>query len=137
MGIEKYLLPSALRMIMAQRLVRKLCPDCAELYRPNSGVIEKIKNEVGNVLQIDEKELHLYKSKGCEKCHDTGFIKRTGIYEVMPISQTITEMILEGASAADLEQQAIKEGMLTMKQDGILKVVMGLTTLEEVISVIG
>lgn len=137
MGVEKYLLPSALRMIMAQRLVRRICPHCEELYKPNKGVLDILKEEVGTIVNIDENALHLYRGKGCEKCGGTGFAGRIGIYEIMPISTQISEMILSEVPALEIEKQAIKEGMLTMRKDGILKVIMGLTTLEEVIAVIG
>jgi type II secretory ATPase GspE/PulE/Tfp pilus assembly ATPase PilB-like protein len=137
MGIENYLLPSALRMIMGQRLVRKICPHCEETYKPNPKIVDQITEEVGDIIKIDKEKLHLFRGKGCEKCGYSGFMGRLGIYEVMPISPEISEMILNNKSTAEIEEQAKKEGMLTMRQDGILKVVMGVTTLEEVISVIG
>ena len=137
MGVEKYLLPSALQMIMAQRLVRRICPHCEEVYRPNPSVIEEIETAVGDIVNINKNELHLYRGKGCEKCGHTGYAGRVAIYEVLPISPEISEMVLNGAPSYELEEQAIKEGMLTMRQDGILKVVMGITTLEEVIATIG
>jgi len=136
MGVEKYLLPSALRLIMAQRLVRKICPHCEEMYRPDLNVIEKLKAEVGDIVNIDEENLHLYRGKGCEKCGKTGFAGRTGIYEVMPVTPVISQMILDGASTDEIEQQAIKEGMQKMQLDGFLKVIMGITTFEEVIATV-
>lgn len=137
MGIESYLLPSALRMIMAQRLVRRICPHCEEMYRPNVKIVEKIKSAVGDIVEVKEDEIQLYRGKGCEKCGNSGFSGRAGIFEIMPITPKITEAILDGESSQKIEKIAISEGMLTMKQDGFLKVVMGITTLEEVIAVIG
>jgi len=137
MEVERYLLPSALRMIMAQRLTRKICSFCQESYKPDDVVIKKIKEEIGDVININEQELRLYRGKGCKKCGNTGYAGRIAIYEIMPISNKISEMILEGAPASELEKQAMKEGMLTMKQDGFVKMVMGITTMEEVLSVIG
>jgi type IV pilus assembly protein PilB len=137
MGIERYLLPSALRLIMAQRLVRRVCPHCEEIYRPSEKIIEKIQEEVGELVEIKPDEIHLYRGKGCEQCGGTGFKGRVGIYEVLPVSSTIADGILENKSSTEIEEIAKKEGMLTMKQDGMLKVVMGITTFEEVLAVIG
>jgi len=137
MGVEKFLLPSAMQLIIAQRLARKICDNCKELYVPNDNVISKLKDEIGHMINIDQENIHLYKGKGCSKCENTGFSGRVGVYEVMEISQVICELILEGAPTVRIEEAAIKDGMLPMKKDGLLKVVMGLTTFEEVLSLVG
>ncbi|PCI25395.1 hypothetical protein COB57_01565 [Candidatus Peregrinibacteria bacterium] len=137
MNVERYLLPSAIRMIVAQRLVRKICTDCQAVYKPSKDIVKVIEKEIGGVIQIDTKNLHLYKGKGCEKCGNSGFYGRVGIYEVLPVTAKISELILKGAPSSEIEETAKKEGMLDMKQDGFLKVVMGMTTIEEVVATIG
>jgi len=137
MGVEKFLLPSALQLIIAQRLARRTCSSCKELYVPSESVIKKLKEEVKDVFDFDEKSIQLYKGKGCDACGGSGFKGRVGLYEVLETSQEIAEMILDGEPAMRIEEQAIKQGMLTMKKDGMLKVIMGMTTFEEVLAVLG
>lgn len=132
MGIEPFLVSSSVNLIMAQRLMRKICGNC----KAQIDVHPEMLREAG----IDEKEgmTHkYYKGKGCGECNGTGYRGRTGIYEVMPISPTTRRLILEGASTADMEEQSVKEGMLTLHQAAISKCQMGLTTLEEVLRVTG
>ncbi len=132
MGVEPFLVSSSLNLIMAQRLMRKICTHCK---KPLDVHPEMLK-EAG----IDHKEglkYTYYKGKGCRECNETGYRGRTGIYEVMPISTKMRQMILDGVSTADMEIQAIKEGMSTLHQVAILKCQEGITTLEEVLRVTG
>ena len=99
-----------------------------------------VKHELGEVPKdeardIDLNNIKMYQGKGCKACTDTGYEGRIGIYEVMPLSDSLKSIILEKGSIASLQKQAISEGMINMKQDGYIKVLQGLTTLEEVIRV--
>lgn len=126
MGIEPFLVASSVNVIMAQRLVRRLCNKCKKK--------EKIHPEALRELGIpNEEPFDIYKQVGCTACSNTGYAGRTGLYEVMPVSDTIREMILNRASTSEIRDQAIKEGMITIRADGILKLKAGITSLEEVL----
>ncbi len=125
MGVEHYLVSSTLVGVMAQRLVRRICPDCKIQYPIN----EDIKAEFG--FEVD----HLWQGKGCEKCSNTGYRGRIAIFELLTISDEIREMITEKASSRDLREKAIQSGMRTLREDGLLKVQRGITTLDEVLRV--
>ena len=126
MGIEPFLVSSSVNVIMAQRLVRKLCSKCKQK--------EKIHPEALRDLGITSDEVFdIYKAGGCPACSNTGYSGRTGLYEVMPVSDTLREMILNRASAAEIKEQAVREGMHSLRSDGIWKVKNGITSLEEVL----
>ena len=126
MGIEPFLVSSSVNVIMAQRLVRKLCSKCKQK--------EKIHPEALRELGITSDEVFdIYKAGGCPACSNTGYSGRTGLYEVMPVSDTLREMILNRASAAEIKEQAVREGMHSLRSDGIWKVKNGITSLEEVL----
>jgi type IV pilus assembly protein PilB len=127
MGIEPFLVSTACRLIVAQRLVRKVCSNCGEEieYHPEA------LREVGLDPERYEGAKFL-KGKGCEECNETGYKGRVGLYEVMPINQGIRELILENASSNRIKEQAVIEGMVTLREDGLLKLQEGVTTLEEV-----
>jgi len=134
MGIEPYLTASALIGVIAQRLIRVLCPECKQPYVTTR---EEILNSAADFpFDGDEKEIELYQAKGCVYCNGTGYKGRKGVYEFLRITETIQKMILNRASTRDIHNVAVKEGMLTMRQHGLLKVRMGLTTLEELLRVI-
>jgi type IV pilus assembly protein PilB len=95
--------------------------------------VQSIQYVLGPLLT--KKNFQLYKGKGCNECGNLGYQGRVGIFEVLPVSDKIMRLILERASAADIEKQAVTEGMITMKQDGYLKVLDGLTSIEEVLRV--
>jgi type IV pilus assembly protein PilB len=130
MGVQPFLLSSALLLILAQRLGRRTCQNCKE---PVEGREEDLVRygyvPQGNITPT------FFKGKGCPTCNFTGMKGRVAIYEVMPISETIRDMILEDASTAELREQAQKEGMRTLRQAGLAKVVDGVTTVEEVLRV--
>lgn len=124
-GIEPYLIVPSLILIVAQRLIRKLCPDCKEAYEPTREMVENIKIKQGL----------LYRAKGCEKCKQTGYYGRTGLYEVLPISESVKELITRGAGAKEFGKAACDLGMKTLWECGLEKVEEGVTSLEEVMGV--
>lgn len=131
MGIEDYLLNSTLSMVVAQRLVRVLCTDCRESYTPDQGLIKEFRLD----KLADELHPKLYRSRGCERCGGTGYRGRVGIIELLTLSEKIRQLILAHASAAAIEAAARAEGMATMFDDGCLKSLAGVTTLEEIVRV--
>jgi len=133
MGIEPFLIASSMNIAMAQRLCRKICSKCKEKIKDDKIMIEEIKKELGNLYPT--KGATLFKGTGCSECNNTGYSGRVGIFEVLQVSEKISQLILSRSSAGDIEKQAIAEGMIKMKQDGYLKVAEGLTTIEEVLRV--
>jgi type II secretory ATPase GspE/PulE/Tfp pilus assembly ATPase PilB-like protein len=134
MGAEPYLLASSITCIVAQRVVRVIHEACKESYIPDPKVVADVKAELGNLWQ-PQGEVKFYKGKGDDDCGNSGYYGRMGIFEVIPISEKIGKLILERASASDIEKLAKEEGMITLKQDGYLKVTEGITTVEEVLRV--
>lgn len=135
MGAEPYLLASSMTAVLAQRVVRKIHEDCKEEYEADEKVIKEIKEVLGSLWPSNKKDNILYRGKGCAGCGDSGYYGRIGIFEVMPVTEKISRMILERSPAAEIEKQARSEGMVTMKQDGYLKVIEGISTIEEVLRV--
>ncbi|MBI5451831.1 type II/IV secretion system protein [Candidatus Gottesmanbacteria bacterium] len=135
LGAEPFLVVSVLNAVEAQRITRKICTVCKETYTPSLEVAADIKNILGNLYPPDKKELELFRGRGCKECNNTGYLGRIGIFEVVSISQASAKLILERGSADDIEKQAREEGMITMKQDGYLKVIEGITTIEEILRV--
>jgi general secretion pathway protein E len=131
MGVEDYLLTSTINGILAQRLVRRLCPDCRERYRP----LPELGLKFLRLRDSDEGDIHLYRSVGCEKCNDTGYLGRMVISEVLIMTDGIRQAVLSHATATDIQRQAIAEGMSTMYEDGLRKALEGRTTVEEVMRV--
>ncbi len=119
---------------VGQRIVRKICTHCKESYAPPVEVIAEIKVILGNLFP-QANEIKLYKGKGCDECGDSGYTGRVGIFEVLSVSEKIARLVLEHPDSATIEKEAVLEGMITMKQDGYLKVLDGVTTLEEVLRV--
>ncbi len=134
LGAEPFLLASSMTCIVAQRVVRRICLDCKEEFFAPPEVTSDLKKILGNLYKDGEKP-KLSRGKKCAKCNNTGYLGRVGIFEVMPITERIGRLTMERASAADIENQAIEEGMITMKQDGYLKVLERVTTMEEVLRV--
>lgn len=131
LGAEPFLLASSMTCIVAQRVVRRICDECKEEYEPPLELVEDIKKVLGKLYQ-GQNGFKLYRGKGCTKCGGTGYLGRIGIYEVMPFTEKIGRLTLERPAAESIEKQAVAEGMITMKQDGYLKVLEGITTIEEV-----
>ncbi len=130
MGIEPYLISSSLVAVLAQRLVRTICPHCKVSYEPTDAELE----EVG-IRRDQLKDGKLYRGQGCEYCMNTGYKGRTGIFELLVISDPIRKMITQKKDAAEIRKRAISEGMTTLKEDGAEKVLQGITTVEEVLRV--
>lgn len=135
MGVEPFLLASALNAVVGQRVVRKICTHCKIEFSAPLEVIENMKQILGKLNTQNQPTLKLFKGAGCNFCGKTGYLGRVGIYEVLVISNEIAKLILEHAASAAIEETAIKESMITMKQDGYMKVLEGVTTLEEVLRV--
>ena len=142
MGAEPYLLAASMSAIAAQRVVRKIHEDCKEEYEPKPEEIEEIKKTLGplwsraKTKEGQEKgKTMLFKGKGDADCNSSGYYGRIGIFEVLPVTHKISRLILEKAPSDEIEEQAAEEGMISMKQDGYLKTLDGITTLEEVIRV--
>jgi len=128
MGIEPFLVATSVNLIQAQRLVRRICKECKiEVRHPDEALID-----VGFPAS-ELKELKTFKGAGCVNCNATGYKSRVGLYEVMEITEELRELILVGASGLELRRKAIEEGMLTLRQSGLEKIRLGMTTLEEVV----
>lgn len=130
MGVEPFLIASSLIAIIAQRLVRKLCPDCKEIYKPTQALIARL-----GLDKDDTRKLSFYKPKGCERCSKLGYEGRVGICEILTLSPTIRGLILKRVRESEIKQTARKEGMKTLREDGIEKVLGGTTSLEEILRV--
>ncbi|MBW3630650.1 MAG: type IV-A pilus assembly ATPase PilB [Gemmatimonadetes bacterium] len=128
MGIEPFNVASAVNLITAQRLVRRLCANCKEVVTYPEEYLK-----AAEITPEEAAAITFYRGAGCDNCGGSGYKGRQGLYEVMAMSPTLRRMILQGASTADLQQQAIAEGMLTLRMDGLVKVRRGITTLEEVV----
>ena len=130
MGVEDYLLTSTINGILAQRLVRQLCPGCREAYRP----LPELAAKFGQIADAAG-DFQLYRAIGCESCNGTGYLGRLVITEVLHMTDPIRRAVLEHATATEIQRIAIQEGMLTMYQDGLRKCLSGQTTMEEVLRV--
>ena len=127
MGIEPFLVSSSVIMIIAQRLVRRLCEKCKQPQKMHAEALKELD------IHENPDELTLFEPKGCPACNDTGYKGRVGLYEVMDIGGRVRELIIERASVADLKKQAVQEGMMTLRGDGLWKYKQGWTSLEEVL----
>jgi general secretion pathway protein E len=128
MGIEPYLISSSVVAVMAQRLLRVICPKCKRPYTPN----EQLLSLWGNNKVVHPIEGQLYKGHGCENCLDTGYLGRTGIFELLVIDDEIKELITKRQGSHIIKNAAIEKGMSTLREDGLRKALAGETTLEEV-----
>lgn len=139
MGVEPFLVPATLNIAVAQRLIRMLCQDCKKKITPDSVVKKMILNGIENLPSSIKKDveipkpLKIYEAKGCKKCNQQGFLGRTAIFEVLKMTDDLAGIILEGITEEKIREEAFRQGMISMKQDGILKVIKGITTIEEVI----
>jgi len=122
----------AINMAVAQRLVRKVCKKCSVLEKPSEEELEKLKSGLKNLKIEIPKDLKIRKAKGCEDCNFTGYRGRTGIFEAFLVDDEMERFILTSPSISDLREMAQKKGMVTMYQDGLLKAMDGITTIEEV-----
>lgn len=135
LGAEPFLLVSTMNAVLGQRIVRKICSHCKEEYAPPEAIIQELKTSLGTFFPANITTVKLYKGKGCVECGTSGYRGRIGIFEMMPISEKIATLVLEHPDSGSIEREAIAEGMITMKQDGYLKAIQGVTTVEEVLRV--
>ncbi|HUW71993.1 MAG TPA: GspE/PulE family protein [Candidatus Humimicrobiaceae bacterium] len=141
LGIKPYLVPAALSCILAQRLIRKLCQSCKKEVKPKKEINDLILKEIENLppetkktVKI-KKPLTVFESSGCKKCNKEGFSGRIAVFEVVEMTDQLAEIILKEPTIESLQQEAGRQGMVTMFQDGILKALRGITTIEEVLRV--
>ena len=130
MGIEPFLIASSVILIMAQRLVRKLCPHCKKEYTPAKDLLESI-----GLTQKTAQGITFYQAVGCDECNQTGYKGRLAVFELMSMTPGIAKLTMERADTSLLRKQAIADGMILLIDDGIRKIKEGLTTIEEVIAV--
>lgn len=143
MGIRPFLIPATLKLVISQRLIRVLCPHCKTKIRPSDKVrnyiIEKVKempSAIKNSIKIAE-PMFIYSSKGCEACGLTGYLGRIGLYEILSMTNELAELFQKDLLESSILKVAQKQGMLTMEQEGVLKVLDGQTTIEEIVRVTG
>lgn len=149
MGIPSYLIASTTNIIMAQRLVRKICPNCIQSYKLDAQTIEEMKKQLNipHILEKMEKEkaitgakkglesLLFYRGKGCKRCNNQGYKGRIGIYETLEITEKVSDLILKKATVHEIKQAAEEQGMLTIVEDGFIKARNGITSIEEIMRV--
>ena len=129
MGVAPYLVSSAVHAVVAQRLVRRICEDCKEVYVPSEFEI------ISLGFDLKKKFPKVYKGKGCSKCSNTGYLGRIAIFEILKIDDIIRELIFAGSLSAEIRERAHDAGMKTLREDGIEKVFNGITTLDEILRV--
>lgn len=140
LGAEPFLVASALNAVIGQRIARQICPACKQTYTPDETVIENIKSVLGPLLPPNH-PIQLSRGTGtngassCQTCGGAGYWGRIGVFELFPITDAISHLILSRAAVNEIETQIVKESMITMKQDGFLKALEGITTIEEVLRV--
>lgn len=130
MGIEPFLVSASVLLILAQRLCRKICPKCKEEENIPVPALVKV-----GLTEEEASSIKCYKGRGCSACNDTGYKGRIALYEVMPISDEIRELILEGASSSEIKSSAIRLGMKTLRMSGLTKLKEGVTTVQEILRV--
>ncbi|EKD33469.1 MAG: hypothetical protein ACD_76C00023G0004 [uncultured bacterium] len=137
MDIEPFLIASSINVIIAQRLVRMICRSCILSYELEaSAILTSIPKSLAEKYFGKRKRVQMYRGKGCPVCNMSGYSGRSGIFEVIEMTDNIRSLVTKQATASEIEQQAIKEGMTTMFEDGIRKALQGVTTIEEVLRVI-
>lgn len=128
MGIEPFLVATSVHLIVAQRLIRRICSSCIGPAEVPAQVLLK-----AGFTQQEAREVKIMKGRGCDRCNGTGYKGRTALYEVMEIDDSLRELILIGASALELKKKAIENGMITLRRSGLIKIMAGITTLDEVL----
>ncbi|MDR3631682.1 MAG: type II secretion system ATPase GspE [Desulfocapsaceae bacterium] len=130
MGIESFLIASSINAILAQRLIRIICPHCKEDYTPDQEELAKL-----GLTSASPEDTKVYRGRGCVKCLHTGYKGRCGIFELMMMTQDMKRLVLKTADSNQIKQKAVENGMITLRQDGAMKVLQGITTIEEVFRV--
>ena len=128
MGVEPFLVATSVHLVVAQRLVRRICTACKEpVDAPPSALVNC------GFSEQEAPSIKLFKGRGCERCSSTGYKGRVALYEVMSIDDELRELILSGASSYEVRQKAIQQGMITLRHSGLYKIRDGITTMEEVV----
>jgi len=142
MGMEPFLIASSVNVIVAQRLVRKICEECVKKHRLDSAELEAIKfnQRIAKMIEVvvkrkDFQNIEFFKGEGCKRCSRSGYNGRVGIFEVMEVTDEIKSLVTRKATAREIEIKAREQGMQSMLYDGMRKVIQGITTLEEIIRV--
>ena len=130
MGIEPFLVSSSINIVVAQRLARRICEGCKKKLEVQPDALVDI-----GIPAAEAKHLEIYYGVGCQKCSNTGYKGRVALYECMPMTESLKEFVLNGASAAEIKREAIKEGMISLRQSGLIYLKQGVTTIEEVLRV--
>jgi type IV pilus assembly protein PilB len=130
MGIEPFLVASAVIGVLAQRLVRVICPECKEAYTPPVEAFRRLN------LAMDLESVTFYRGQGCERCRHSGYRGRIGVFELMLITNHLRELILRKAPTHELRQAGLEAGMMTLRQDAMQKILEGITTMEEALRVV-
>ena len=128
MGIEPFLVATSIHLIVAQRLIRRICTNCTEPVDVPNQVLLK-----AGFSQQEARTVKVMKGRGCERCNSTGYKGRTALYEVMEINDVLRELILVGASSLELKKKAVEQGMMTLRRSGLCKILLGQTTMDEVL----
>jgi type IV pilus assembly protein PilB len=142
LGVEKFLIPPTIKVVVSQRLVRRLCPECKKKVKANKEEEKIIKEELEKLPEKEKKnikipkEIYLYRPVGCSACANKGTKGRIGVFEIFVMTDTAAQIILSEPVEQKIQEQAIKDGMITMKQDGIIKALKGIISLEEVLKVV-
>lgn len=131
MGVEPFLVASSVIGILAQRLARTICPNCKEPFEPSPEAVRRF-----GLSMYSDSQLNFYKGRGCDNCKMTGYKGRTGIHEILTITDRLRALILHRSSTAEIKQAAIEEGMRTMQDDGLSKIISGKTSMEECLRVV-
>jgi type IV pilus assembly protein PilB len=130
MGVEPFLVTASTNLILAQRLARKVCPECKAPVELTKQIVQAL-IDMGCKPE-DAKGAKLYKGEGCRTCSNTGYKGRIALYEVMPFNEPLKELVLQGSSTAELKAEAIRLGMKSLRQSGLSKILEGVTAIEEV-----
>ena len=131
MGIEPFLISSSIIGVLAQRLVRTVCRNCSESYHPPIEALHRL-----GVAPTEGEDVVFYRGRGCERCKGSGYRGRMALFELMPMNEPVRDLLLRGASATAIRGQAIQDGMRTLRDDGVLKVLEGATTVDELLRVV-
>ncbi|MFQ6084193.1 MAG: GspE/PulE family protein, partial [Candidatus Aminicenantia bacterium] len=141
LGVQSFLIPPTLTVAIAQRLVRRLCDHCKKKIKPKKEIRSLILEEIENLPEKvknktkPKKPFYIWKAEGCKECHEVGFSGRIALFEVLEMTPQLSDIILKEPSEVRIEEEAKRQGMVTMKQDGVLKVLNGVTTIEEVLRI--
>ena len=132
MGIEPFLVSSSIIGVLAQRLVRRICPDCRKSYQPHPEQLRELGIKEVSFRKLDRR---FFRGDGCDNCRQTGYRGRIGIHELLVMSEGVKNTILESSDSDTIKKQGLKEKMITLRRDGINKIIHGLTTAEEILSI--